>query len=86
MGLTNSFSAWDDGGTANPRGLTVTADIVVTAIYRISAQPSWLLALLAVGVLSVVILGIAFHRKTGGPNNDPVQERIPVAVPRSRGI
>jgi len=86
VGLTNSFSAWDDGGTANPRGLTVTADIVVTAIYRISAQPSWLLALLAVGVLSVVILGIAFHRKTGGPNNDPVQERIPVAVPRSRGI
>ena len=81
VGLTNSFSAWDDGGTANPRGLTVTADTVVTAIYRISAQPSWLLALLAVGVLSVVTLGVAFHRRTRGPKNDPVRELIPITVP-----
>jgi len=85
VGLTNSFSAWDDGGTANPRGLTVTRDTVVTAIYRISAQPSWLLALLAVGVLSVVIFGIAFHRRTRGPDNDPFQERVPVAVPVPEG-
>jgi len=81
VGLTNSFSAWDDGGTTNPRGLTVTRDTIITAIYRISTQPSGLLALLAVGVLSVVILGVAFHRRTRGPDNDPVQERIPVAVP-----
>src|SRR5713101_7777162 len=69
VGLTNSFSAWDDGGTTNPRGLTVTRDTIITAIYRISTQPSWLLALLAVGVLSVVILGVAFHRRTRGPDN-----------------
>src|SRR5713101_2377305 len=33
VGLTNSFSSWDDGGTTNPRGLTVTRVPIITAIY-----------------------------------------------------
>ncbi len=63
VGLTNAFSSWDDGGTSDPRGLTVTRDIVITAIYRISAEPSAALAIVAVVFLSVVAAGATLHRR-----------------------
>ncbi len=63
VGLTNSFSSWDDGATSNPLGLTVTKDTIVTAIYRISAEPSAALALTAVIIISVIAAGLALHRR-----------------------
>lgn len=63
VGLTDAFSAWDDGGTANPRGLTVTQDTTITAIYKISVAPSWTLTLGALLVLSVVTIAFVIHRE-----------------------
>src|SRR2546425_1201160 len=40
VGLTNSFAAWNDGSTANPRWVSVVTDTVITATYRVTVEPS----------------------------------------------
>ena len=76
VGLTNAFSSWDDGGTSDPRGLTVTRDIVITAIYRISAEPSAALAIVAVVFLSVVAAGVTLHRRKS--HRPPIAPQLPI--------
>jgi M6 family metalloprotease-like protein len=71
VGLTDSFLAWNDGGTSNPRGLTVTEDIVITAIYRISMEPSQALALGALSVLTLVTAALVFHRRRSRDASSP---------------
>src|SRR5207244_3051897 len=41
VGLTNSFAAWNDGSTANPRWVSVVTDTVITATYRVTVEPSF---------------------------------------------
>jgi hypothetical protein len=63
IGLTNSFASWDDGGTADPRGISVVRDTVLTAIYRIAVAPSFFMAVTALLILSIVITAVSFHRR-----------------------
>ncbi|HET7404917.1 MAG TPA: M6 family metalloprotease domain-containing protein [Candidatus Bathyarchaeia archaeon] len=63
VGLTDSFAAWDDGVTANPRWISVSRDTVLTATYRIVVEPSFATAATAVLVLAVVATGIALNRR-----------------------
>ncbi len=63
VGLTNSFSSWDTGGTLDPQGFSITKDTVVTAIYGIGAEPSTTLAIAAVVVLVVVAAAMTLHRR-----------------------
>ncbi len=63
VGLSNAFAGWDDGVTTNPRGVSVVADTILTAIYRITVEPSLTLAVVAVGVLMIAVVAAAIHRR-----------------------
>lgn len=63
VGLTNSFAAWDDGTTANPRSVPVVKDTVLTATYRIMIEPSLATATTAVIILGVVTTALALNRR-----------------------
>src|SRR6267378_1392828 len=63
LGLTDSFAAWDDGSTANPRWVSVVKDTVLTASYRVVIEPSFATAITAAAVLGVVILAVTIHRR-----------------------
>jgi M6 family metalloprotease-like protein len=63
LGLTNSFAAWDDGNTANPRWVSVVKDTVLTASYRVVIEPSFATAITAATVLGVVIVAVTIHRR-----------------------
>ncbi len=63
LGLTDSFAAWDDGSTANPRWVSVVKDTILTASYRVVIEPSFATAITAVTILGVVILAATIHRR-----------------------
>ena len=63
LGLTESFAAWDDGSTSNPRWVSVVEDSVLTASYRVVIEPSFATAITAATILGVVVLAVTFHRR-----------------------
>ena len=63
LGLTNSFAAWDDGNTANPRWVSVVKDIALAASYRVVIEPSFATAITAATILGVVVLAVTLHRR-----------------------
>jgi len=82
IGLTNSFYAWDDGVTLDPRGLTVTKDMVTTALFRVSIQSFSFLVAVALGALLLVILGIVIHKRIRTRN--PSLQGATLVVPMQR--
>lgn len=62
VGLTNSFVGWEDGGSSNPRGMSIVRDTVLTAVYRITVEPSLTLAVVAVIALTIIVAAVAIHR------------------------
>jgi M6 family metalloprotease-like protein len=63
LGLTDSFAAWDDGSTSNPRWVSVINDTFLTASYRVVIEPSFATAVTAATILGVVILAVTIHRR-----------------------
>src|SRR5713226_7873452 len=63
VGLTNSFAAWNDGSTSNPRWVSVITDTVLTATYRVTVEPSFATAATAAILLTIVATGIALNRR-----------------------
>ncbi len=63
VGLSNAFAGWNDGETRNPRGVSVVADTVLTAIYRITVEPSLTVAVVAVGALIIAAVAMGIHRR-----------------------
>jgi M6 family metalloprotease-like protein len=63
LGLIDSFAAWDDGSTANPRWVSVVKDTVLTASYRAVIEPSFATAITAATVLGVAVLAVTIHRR-----------------------
>jgi M6 family metalloprotease-like protein len=76
LGLTDSFAAWDDGNTANPRWVSVVKDSVLTASYRVVIEPSFASAITAATILGVVVLAVIVHRRrrqaAGKPTATPM--------------
>jgi len=63
LGLTESFAAWDDGSTSNPRWVSIVKDSVLTASYRVVIEPSFATAITAATILGVVVLAVTLHRR-----------------------
>jgi M6 family metalloprotease-like protein len=63
LGLTDSFAAWNDGSTQNPRWVSVVKDTILTASYRVIIEPSFATAITAATVLGVVVLAVTIHRR-----------------------
>src|SRR6267143_759663 len=63
LGLTDSFAAWDDGSTMNPRWVSVITDSVLSASYRVVIEPSFATAITAATILGVVVLAVTLHRR-----------------------
>ena len=63
LGLTDSFAAWNDGSTQNPRWISVVKDTILTASYRVIIEPSFATAITAATVLGVVVLAVTIHRR-----------------------
>jgi M6 family metalloprotease-like protein len=76
LGLTNSFAAWDDGNTANPRWVSVIKDTILTASYRVVIEPSFATAITAATVLGVIVLAVTVHRKRHQVVRDTVGSMI----------
>ncbi|HLE65239.1 MAG TPA: hypothetical protein VI816_03825, partial [Candidatus Bathyarchaeia archaeon] len=76
VGLTNAFVGWDDGETGNPRGLSIVKDTVLTAVYRITVEPSFSVAATALLVLTIVVVAVTVHRH----RSRPVQPVVPQTV------
>lgn len=64
IGLANTFVGWDDGGSSNPRGVSVVSDTVLTAVYRIMVEPSFTLAAAALIALAVIVVVVTIHRRS----------------------
>ena len=71
VGLTNSFAAWNDGSTSNPRWVSVITDTVLTATYRVTVEPSFATAATAAILLTLVATGIALNRRRGRHKTQP---------------
>ena len=80
VGLTNAFVAWDDGATTNPHGISISKDTVLTAIYRITVEPSFSAAATAAIILAIVVFAMAVHRRRGHPP-PALQQVVPQAQP-----
>ncbi len=84
VGLTNSFAAWDDGNTANPRPVSVVRDLVLTATYRITIEPSLATAATAIVILGVVATAFTLNRRRHGRRaQSALQSSPPSPVPQS---
>ncbi len=62
LGLSDTFAAWNDGNTANPRWVSVDKDTVLTATYRVIVEPSFATAVTSTIILGVIIAGITINR------------------------
>src|SRR5437879_11590578 len=62
VGLANAFASWDDGATTNPRGVSVVKDTFLTAIYRVTVEPSIPTTLVAFGIFGVILISVLLHR------------------------
>ena len=83
VGLTNSFAAWSDGSTSNPRWVSVVADTILTATYRVTVEPSFATAATAVILLTVVASAIALNRRRSRHKAQPLAGSMPVGSPAS---
>ncbi len=83
VGLANSFAAWDDGSTANPRPVSVVKDTVLTATYRITIEPSLATAATAVIILGVVAAALALNRRKHNRRVQPALETPPSSDPQA---
>ena len=83
VGLANSFSAWDDGNSQNPRGFSIVTDTIITATYRITAEPSGEVAIGAVAILAVAAVALTFHRRKKHPPQTITQPQL-APVPTSQ--
>lgn len=81
IGLANSFAAWNDGNTMNPRWLSVLKDTILTATYRVIIEPSFASAVTAAAILGVVVVGVTIHRR-----RMPLVKGSPGVVSPSMGI
>jgi M6 family metalloprotease-like protein len=63
LGLSDTFAAWSDGNTANPRWVSVVKDTVLTASYRVVVEPTFATALTASLILAVIITGMAINQR-----------------------
>jgi M6 family metalloprotease-like protein len=99
VGLTNSFAAWNDGSTANPRWVSVLTDTVITATYRVTVEPSFATAATAAILLGVVISGITLSRRRNrnkaqgttqatapGPPSSPTVSTRSESLPRNDSL
>jgi M6 family metalloprotease-like protein len=99
VGLTNSFAAWNDGSTANPRWVSVVTDTVITATYRVTVEPSFATAATAAILLATVATGITLNRRrsknktqpkidsaTLGPPSSPIVSGSSQSLPRNDGL
>jgi len=83
VGLTNSFAAWNDGSTSNPRWVSVITDTVLTATYRITVEPSFATAATAAILLALVATGIALNRRRSRQKTQPLAGSAPIGSPSS---
>ncbi len=81
IGLTNAFAGWDDGGSGNPRGISVTRDMVLTALYRVTVEPSFTAAVVALVILAGVMLAATLYRRRTEPPK-PTLSPPPSTQPR----
>jgi len=99
VGLTNSFAAWNDGSTANPRWVSVITDTVMAATYRVTVEPSFATAATAAILLAIVVLGITVNRRRSRnkirpttqsapliPTSSPTVSPISDSLPRNDGL
>src|SRR5438445_260821 len=82
VGLTNSFAAWNDGSTSNPRWVSVITDTVLTATYRVTVEPSFATAATAAILLTIVVLGITVNRRRSRNKIRPTTQSAPL-IPTS---
>ena len=83
VGLTNSFAAWNDGSTSNPRWVSVITDTVLTATYRVTVEPSFATAATAAILLTLVATGIALNRRRGRHKTQPLAGSASIGSPSS---
>jgi M6 family metalloprotease-like protein len=83
VGLTNSFAAWSDGSTSNPRWVSVITDTVLTATYRVTVEPSFATAATAAIILTIVATGIALNRRRATHKVQPAAGSGSVGLPNS---
>ena len=62
LGLSDSFAAWNDGSTSNPRWISLDRDTVLTATYRVIVEPSLATAGTAGLILAVIFAGVSINR------------------------
>jgi len=86
VGLTNSFAAWNDGSTANPRWVSVVTDTVITATYRVTVEPSFATAATAAILLAVVATGITLNRRRSKNKTHPTASSAPLRLPSSPAV
>src|SRR5438093_262245 len=86
VGLTNSFAAWNDGSTANPRWVSVVTDTVITATYRVTVEPSFATAATAAILLAVVATGIMLNRRRSKNKTQPTTSSAPLGPPSSPAV
>lgn len=83
VGLTNSFAAWNDGSTSNPRWVSVITDTVLIATYRVTVEPSFATAATAAILLTLVAIGIALNRRRSRHKTQPPAGFGPIGSPSS---
>ena len=83
VGLTNSFAAWNDGSTSNPRWVSVISDTVLTATYRVTVEPSFATAATAAILLALVATGIGLSRRRSRHRTQPPAGSVSIGSPSS---
>ena len=83
VGLTNSFAAWNDGSTANPRWVSIIKDTIITATYRVTVEPSFATAATAAILLGVVVTGMTLNRRRRRNKTRGTTEVAPLGSPSS---
>jgi hypothetical protein len=63
IGLMDTFAAWNDGNTANPRWISVSGNTVTSATYRIIIEPSLATAATATLVLGILVVAVELSRR-----------------------
>jgi M6 family metalloprotease-like protein len=86
VGLTNSFAAWNDGSTANPRWVSIVTDTVITATFRVTVEPSFATAATAAILLAIVATGITVNRRRSRNKIQPTIASAPIGSPSSPGV
>jgi M6 family metalloprotease-like protein len=79
LGLSDTFAAWSDGNTANPRWVSVDKDTILTATYRVVVESSLATAVTASLILGVIIAGIMLNQRKRNENASRGPSRIVVS-------